>query len=114
MQNASGWLQRVTQYSFAGTSLRSTIKHLNKVSLAPLWVRQQLQDLQQHPSEAAPAGVPPKLLQEMRDLADELASKFEELGATCMQAAQQPRKLGPSMMKLLCSGLTCRVALRAG
>jgi hypothetical protein len=64
------------------------------VSMAPLWVRQQLQDLQQHHTEAAAAGVPPELLQEMLDLADELGPEFEELGDMCMKAIVTEPQVG--------------------
>jgi hypothetical protein len=83
---ASSWLQNSLQGSRTESSERSTIKHLAKHAIAVAWLQQQLQDLQQHPTEAAAAGVPPELLQELCNAAEAFTAKADALSQLCSTA----------------------------
>jgi hypothetical protein len=73
--------------STAGGPNTFTYYQLQKYTLAVAWLCQQLQDMQQHPTEAAAAGVPLELLQELLELADKLLPKVNSLGSLCCVAS---------------------------
>jgi hypothetical protein len=66
--------------------MADVIVFIHKAVKSVGWLQQQLQDLQQHPTEAAAARVPPVLLHELLQLADTMQSKFDKLGRSCIPA----------------------------
>jgi hypothetical protein len=88
METAPSWLQNAMQGGSADSSSLDSIVQLSKPPLAVAWLRHQLRNLPQHPTSAAAAaaGVPPGLLQEMRELAEELGPKFDPIDHLCRAA----------------------------
>lgn len=93
---APAWLQNHLQQATAGRCEPAVLSVLTAHAAAFDWLCAQLRQLKEHPDAAAAAALPPEVLQELAQLAEDLSLRFEPLLQQCaaMRASFGPNRAG--------------------